>query len=476
MGTIVTFYSYKGGVGRSMALADVGVILAQWGYRVLMIDFDLEAPGLEIFFSTFLKLSQVHAQRGVVDLFHDHALQSPQMEPNSWRQDTVRIPLPVSRGRLDLWVAGKQDRDYFKRVRSLDFPEFYSTRNGGIFIEELRRDLKSEYDFVLVDSRTGLTEIGGISTVQLPDAIVILFTATEQAFQGALDVINRASASRQSLPFERVHIPAIPIPSRLDVQAEFRISQRWLDRFAHDLRVVFSSWLPRFVKPRDLLEMMKLPHVSYFSYGENLPVLEQGTSDPGSLGYAYENLAALLARNLQEVESLVANRQDYIRSVVRERPEQPVRSSEARIFISFHRSDKRWAEMLRVQLMPLARSRSLSILENDISIAVGEDWRERISADLSEASVVVLLISPDYLASDYISDHELPRILNAAEERGLRILSIVVRPSFYTETELGRFQALNDPSQPLSVFKPHELDSMFLKMAEDIAEAAGRSY
>ena len=50
MGNIITFYSYKGGTGRSMALANVSYLLASWGYKVLLVDWDLEAPGLHNFF------------------------------------------------------------------------------------------------------------------------------------------------------------------------------------------------------------------------------------------------------------------------------------------------------------------------------------------------------------------------------------------------------------------------------------------
>ena len=54
MGQVITFYSFKGGVGRTMALANISILLAQWGKRILVVDWDLEAPGLEHYFSTFI--------------------------------------------------------------------------------------------------------------------------------------------------------------------------------------------------------------------------------------------------------------------------------------------------------------------------------------------------------------------------------------------------------------------------------------
>ena len=71
----------------------------------------------------------------------------------------------------------------------------YSKYNGGEFIENLRNEWKDNYDFVLVDSRTGVTDIGGICTIQLPDVLILLFTATQQAYQGILDIAAKVGSS-----------------------------------------------------------------------------------------------------------------------------------------------------------------------------------------------------------------------------------------------------------------------------------------
>ena len=70
MGQVITFYSYKGGVGRTMALANIAVLLAQWRYKVLIADWDLEAPGLEYFFKDYLNLEAVTQQTGIIDLLN----------------------------------------------------------------------------------------------------------------------------------------------------------------------------------------------------------------------------------------------------------------------------------------------------------------------------------------------------------------------------------------------------------------------
>lgn len=473
-GRIVTFYSYKGGVGRSMALANVSVLLAQWGYKVLAIDFDLEAPGLENFYESFIDVKEVKYRRGVVEFLREYLTSETSRSATELEIDPVHVRLPRTEGALHLWNAGVRDDEYFRKVRCLDFPEIYAHRNGGFRVEEFRKWLKAHYDFVLLDSRTGLTDIGGICTVHLPDMIVMLSTPTDQALTGGLDIINRAAKSRQRLPYPRPVIPTIPIPSRLDMQAEFRLSQKWLDRFRHSCDEVFADWLPREVKDRHFLELLKLPHVSFFSFGESLPVIEYGTSDPGGLGQAYENLAALIANNLQDVGLLIENRSSYINKasathLPKIEPRRPT------VFISYHHNDKKWLDQLRTHLAPLSKSRDLTIL-SDSHFAPGTDWREEFDNQISSAEVAVLLVSPDYLASEFILDKELPLLLKASEERGLRILIVSVRAALVEETMLSSFQFANDPKMPISTLSESAQETVLNRVAKEIASAAGRSY
>src|SRR5213078_2846099 len=72
-GRIVTFYSYKGGTGRSMALANVAWILASTGLKVLVIDWDLEAPGLHRYFRPFLDDTELTQSPGLIDFLTDFA-------------------------------------------------------------------------------------------------------------------------------------------------------------------------------------------------------------------------------------------------------------------------------------------------------------------------------------------------------------------------------------------------------------------
>jgi ABC-type Fe3+-hydroxamate transport system substrate-binding protein len=135
--------------------------------------------------------------------------------------------------------------------------------------------------------------------------------------------------------------------------------------------------------------LIKLPHISFFSYGESLPVLEQGTSDPGGLGYAYENLAALIALNLQDVEIFVDNREEYIKKASKNIEDNKTSKGTPTIFISYHHADQEWLESLKTHLAPLARYRELEIWD-DTKIKAGREWKEEIQNTISHANVAVI--------------------------------------------------------------------------------------
>src|SRR4051794_21516163 len=167
-GTVVTFYSYKGGVGRSSTLANVAVLLARWGYRVLAIDWDLEAPGLHYYFKNVLPAEPAG---GVIDLAKDFLDKTP---PRSYE-----LRLDVEEGTLALLAAGRFDAGYAERVQSIDWDKLY--RLGfAAYLEERRAEWTDAYDFVLIDSRTGISDTAGICTAHLPDRLVVVFTANDQ--------------------------------------------------------------------------------------------------------------------------------------------------------------------------------------------------------------------------------------------------------------------------------------------------------
>jgi hypothetical protein len=145
-----------------------------------------------------------------------------------------------------------------------------------------------------------------------------------------------------------------------------------------------------------------------------------------------------------------------------------------RVFVSYSHKDAEWLERLRVHLKPLERE-GLIDLWDDTRISAGSLWRDQIDAALESARVAVLLISADFLASDFITDNELPPLLDAAERDGCTVLPLLVQPSLFDRTpELSRFQTVNPNATPLANLKTSEREAVFVTLAKEIGALVKR--
>jgi len=298
-GVIYTFYSFKGGVGRSMAVANVAALLSKAGNKVLIIDWDLEAPGLEKYFSASITGSRQQSI-GIVDIIVGFT----NNQPVDWHSGLL-YATPFSEGKqIAILTAGRDFDDYIPKLQSINWDLLFNEMMFGGYLEQLREEWIEEYDFILIDSRTGITDIGGICTIHLPDSLVLFFTANEQSVDGIKDVINRVWKRYKALPLDRSKLLAVPVPSRFETITENNLTAKWKVIFAEKFAELYQDWMPDKTTAADIVDRLFIPYVPFWSFGEGLPVVTEGTGSPGTLGFAYDLLARLLSNRLQWKESL----------------------------------------------------------------------------------------------------------------------------------------------------------------------------
>src|SRR5262245_37175725 len=307
LGNIITFYSYKGGTGRSMAVANVAWILASSGKRVLTVDWDLEAPGLHRYYTPFLSDKDLTGSDGLIDLlieFRDAtAIGHPGAGDDNWHESYADIaPYVVSLdwdfpqgGTLDLLPSGRQGASYSARVNSFDWEEFYERRGGGVFLEAVKKKMMADYYYVLIDSRTGVSDTSGICTVQMPDAVVVCFTLNNQGVKGSSAVAH--SIYEQRLRKGR-DIAIFPVPMRVEPFEKNKLDLR--REYAKDLFKLFPSHLPPQSRAQ-FQEDTQVKYLPYYAYEEILATFgnRPGESDSTSLLAPAERLTAYLTDHLR---------------------------------------------------------------------------------------------------------------------------------------------------------------------------------
>jgi WD40 repeat protein len=318
---IYTFYSYKGGVGRSMALANVAELFYQAGLKVLMVDWDLEAPGLERFFS--IDYAEFYTKPGVIDLLVNYKQQMTEeirlIDANELPFDKPEhfffdiYPNSTSKGKLWLLSAGKRSAgkqsknpennfiEYANRVRDFDWKDFYETWGGELYFEWLRRQFEQIADVILIDSRTGISEMGGVCTYQLADVIIMLTSLNQQSLNGTYDML---SALKRKEVFEKRNkrpLDIIVIPAKIDDG-----ESNYLDSFQENFIELFANCIPEKLgsKPNRFWQLL-IPYIPKYSYTERLAISEKNRAHAEEIVEAFSRLAAamrILAREGSSIE------------------------------------------------------------------------------------------------------------------------------------------------------------------------------
>ena len=227
---VTTFYSFKGGVGRTMALVNAAVELANTGRRVLVVDFDLEAPGLD----TFDILHSENQVPGIVDFVSEYIASGQAPEVAHFISKSPSIG--DKGGGLWIMPSGAHNKSYATNFSQIDWAALYEQHDGYLLFEDLKEQWKQAIkpDYVLIDSRTGHTDTGGICTRQLPDAVAILFFPNEQNLRGLTKVVQdiRAEADGPRKKEIELHFVMSNVP---DLDDEDRILESKIKEFQNQL-------------------------------------------------------------------------------------------------------------------------------------------------------------------------------------------------------------------------------------------------
>jgi MinD-like ATPase involved in chromosome partitioning or flagellar assembly len=429
-GSVVTFYSWKGGVGRTMVLANVAVQLARMGSTVLVVDWDLEAPGLERYFVN-LRQNSVANPTGLMGLLCEASDRGDATsDEQNWRDRLVTIQVPQAQSTPSMQTppapssihflpSGYGSEGYARRLSDFSWAKFFADSRGGEWLETLRDQWSDSYDFVLIDSRTGLTDSGGVCTIQMPHTLVLVFTANDQSVDGGLRIVEAAQRERRDFGYDRGPLVVIPVLSRWEGEKEVDIGEQWMKRLDRDLAPLTAPWLPKDFSPRQFLEKTRVPHVPRFTFGEPLPVLTHSLSDPGLPGLYFDTIARLILDQLSNVGTVIdpayTDKQypEPISEAGRLTETDTALAEAVPMFVSYRRLDDDappgehasgfvdyLLRQVRYDLVQLGVPHAI-VWQDRSKIAPADDWNEDISNALNKAELFTVILSKNYITSSW---------------------------------------------------------------------------
>lgn len=306
---ILTFYSYKGGVGRTQLAANLAAYLCYHKQKkVLLIDWDLEAPGLHYYFSN----NKLQSSNGVIELFQEYVKLIQQNRKVEERElpvldENYRMRMATAKrgGIIDLITAGNYSKKYNQNISDFNWYEFYELLDGKIYIEFIKDHLRSlDYDFIFIDSRTGMSDYSGICNIQIPDANIILVSPTHQNFEGAVRIAHAIVQSPYVSQGYRKPI-IFPVLSRIDLSIEHK-SEEWIDEFSKQF-TPFIKAISKFyiISEDDYLKAALLDYKRDISFGEQVLFSSKTKSiQQKTLASQYQELAKLIEQLQQYTLSL----------------------------------------------------------------------------------------------------------------------------------------------------------------------------
>ena len=217
-----------------------------------------------------------------------------------------------------------------------------------------------------------------------------------------------------------------------------------------------SNQNPNVMYELGIAQSLKKPTILIAQRGEKIPV-----HITSRIAF-YEREKLFILRSLLEKRLQGINVNDFFKE------DTTTSAKKGMVFISYSHVDFEYLERLKIHLKPFEKKGIIDIW-SDTKIKAGEKWKEQIERALEKSVAAILLISADFLASDFIVDNELPPLLKSAEEKGKLILPVILKPCRFTKDgNLSKFQAVNNPIVPLSKMDENGREETYVKVADYI--------
>ncbi|WP_414576061.1 P-loop ATPase, Sll1717 family [Anabaena sp. CCY 9402-a] len=288
----VTFYSFKGGVGRTTALTHVAWILAMRGRKVVVVDLDLEAPGLSTAFNL-----KPQPKYGIVDYFYERSYLPAGVEPSiSIAEIFGEVRITNAIGRLFVVPAGYLNLDYVSKVDDLHANTVIDGDQNlwSIFKREIYEQLKP--DILLIDSRTGINQWGALSLIQAADEAIIFLFPNEQNKQG-IEVLLQSLQSLKDLSINFVFSPVLDSDHKAVSSKIINIWKSLLNKIKTELNEHYETDEDEsdLENHQNLIEEpLVIPYFTPIAVADNYPV-------PAFLDY-YNKIANLIDEETDEIE------------------------------------------------------------------------------------------------------------------------------------------------------------------------------
>ena len=338
--TIVSFYSYTGGIGRTMAIANVSWIMAAAAKKILIIDWSTESPALSSYLEPFLTDDSLFLDPGLARFFELAELEIPSLrrmershyDPPDYAVVLRRYGLPHGSGQIDVISGNDPHATTSGRPRN-DVGQGRESPSESQ-LRQLREALRdSGYDYVLIDCPSGPAELNIGCAARLPDVIAAFFRMSRVPIQTA--------AKQVRILLERTErfddLLVVPVPSGVDVQRTDRIQANQV--------LVSQEFAGADRKGASL--SVEIPYVAEYAHDEMLAALADEPGEPGTLLACYEMLTSKVTDGAitaaQPIGKKARERYRRAHSITGDQHAE-------RMFVAYTPGDRRWADWIRYQL------------------------------------------------------------------------------------------------------------------------------